>query len=167
MTASNPAVTAMSIANRRYPVAKVGDRFGDREVIAIVPREGRKRAFDERVRWRCVCGYEGETFTYNLRRFPPRCSHPEAIVVGTRVGDREVVAVIRERGRVQWRCVCGHTGETHLHAFRRMRPTCNHARLRIQVLDSCVCGHGRDDHRPRGGECLDDDCSCTAFRGAR
>lgn len=56
----------MHLARRRYPEAKVGDRFGPRQVTKLLPR-GHKGRSDERVRWRCECGATGESFVFNLR----------------------------------------------------------------------------------------------------
>lgn len=57
---------------RSYPEAKIGDRFGDRVVIKLLPRGYRSRS-DERVGWRCTCGVEGEAYVFNLRVNDNRC----------------------------------------------------------------------------------------------
>lgn len=101
---------------RKHPEAKVGDCFGDRTVTRLIPRgggSGRGRS-DERVVWRCVCGATGESYVFNMRGKPMRCTH----------GPRRGSAL-------------------------------------------CVCGEMLDDHRPGGGECLEDDCECTEFEAER
>lgn len=50
---------------RKHPKAKVGDRFGHRTIIAILPRD---RTSNERVLTRCRCGREAPAYVFNLRR---------------------------------------------------------------------------------------------------
>lgn len=59
---------------RRYPAAKVGDRFGPYRVTRTLPR-GHKGRSDERVRWRCTCGLRGESYVFNLRKAKPEGTH--------------------------------------------------------------------------------------------
>lgn len=49
---------------RKHPATKVGDRFGSREVVRLVPRD---RTSNERVGWVCDCGEEGIGYVFNLR----------------------------------------------------------------------------------------------------
>lgn len=65
----------------------VGDVIGDREVIAVGDRLG-KRA-DECVSWRCACGREGKSYAFNLRTGTGQCQHPEGKMCkcGHPVGD--------------------------------------------------------------------------------
>ena len=54
---------------RKYPVTAVGDAFGDRVVVAVLPRDP-----NERVRWRCRgCSVEGSDYVHNLRRRSGTC----------------------------------------------------------------------------------------------
>lgn len=58
---------------RVYPPMKVGDRFGDREVIELLPRgHGGRR--DQVVRWRCICGRTGVICEFNLRGQENTCA---------------------------------------------------------------------------------------------
>lgn len=107
------------MGERLYPIAQIGDVIGTRTIVALVPR-GRRGRSDERVRWQCSCGLEGESYMFNLREHNA-CHH-----VGGRVPS----------------------------------PASTRRTIQVQV---CHCGHSSDDHRPRGGECLDDDCDCVAF----
>lgn len=55
---------------RRYPLPKIGDRFGDYVISELLSATN-----NERVGWQCaVCGAKGIGYTFNLRR-NPRC-HP-------------------------------------------------------------------------------------------
>lgn len=54
----------MKLGLRHYPVVRVGDRFGERVVVQVLPRD---HTSNERVRWRCACGREGAGYTFNLR----------------------------------------------------------------------------------------------------
>lgn len=58
---------------RKFPVTKVGDKFGPYTVTALLPR-GYKGRSDERVEWRCECGRWGEAFVFNIRKIH-RCHH--------------------------------------------------------------------------------------------
>lgn len=66
-----PYVVGSTGAKRKHPLAKVGDVFGDFEVIEIAPRDA---SLNERVRVRCKCGHERLQYVFNLRR-QPTCSH--------------------------------------------------------------------------------------------
>lgn len=57
---------------RKYPPAKVGDKFGDRTVTQILPRDSTS---NERVEWRCQCGKWGQSYVFNLRAQKPVCTH--------------------------------------------------------------------------------------------
>lgn len=52
---------------RKYPPVVVGDRFGPREVVALLPRGD---AGNERVRVKCANGHESDAFVSNLRKHP-------------------------------------------------------------------------------------------------
>jgi hypothetical protein len=75
------------VAERKYPKAKVGDRFGPYTVTAILPR-GHKGRRDERVQWKCVCGRTGESWVFNLRNVKHECTHENAYGEPTRWGAR-------------------------------------------------------------------------------
>lgn len=59
---------------RKYDVLRVGDRRGNRVIIAVLPRGFHGRS-DERVAWACDCGRTGETFAFNFRLYPKACLH--------------------------------------------------------------------------------------------
>lgn len=83
-----------SRSNRSYPPIGIGEIFGDRTVIDLV--RSTARPSDERARWRCVCGLEGESFAFNLRKYPPRCGHRRLHITLLDV------------------CVCGEHRDDHL-----------------------------------------------------
>ena len=57
---------------RLHPSPKVGQRFGQRTVLELVPAFGMRA--DVRVRWRCTCGRTGIGFIWNLRK-SDHCRH--------------------------------------------------------------------------------------------
>ena len=62
---------------RKYPRAKIGDKFGQQRVVGLLPP---KRS-NERVRILCVpCGKERDAYVFNLRKGKscPRCRRPRA-----------------------------------------------------------------------------------------
>jgi hypothetical protein len=96
------AIVAMNGARRRYPEARVGDKFGDRKVINTLPRRADpSRRSDERVRWRCVCGKEGESYVFNLRANLPKCRHRSARFTPSL------------SPRADTDCICGHSHGDH------------------------------------------------------
>jgi hypothetical protein len=51
---------------RKYPYTRVGDHFGETQVVIALAR--RRYDSNERVRVRCEkCGHEKEAFVFNLR----------------------------------------------------------------------------------------------------
>lgn len=60
---------------RKYPVPKVGDRFGDWRVVAIAPKTGGRS--DMRLELKCSCGRRTITYEYNARKFTT-CWHGKA-----------------------------------------------------------------------------------------
>lgn len=60
---------------RKYPPAKVGDRYGDRKVTAIAQRDS---TCNERVEWQCKCGRWGKSYVFNLRKNPV-CKHGASV----------------------------------------------------------------------------------------
>lgn len=59
--------------SRKYPITKVGDFFGELEVVAVLPR--RASVSDDRVEVKCPAGHRRESFVYNLRKYQgcPQC----------------------------------------------------------------------------------------------
>ncbi len=63
--------------SRIYPKVRIGSRFGDRTVVEVGVPDPKRRS-DERVRWRCACGREGNGYVFNLRVYADRgagCRH--------------------------------------------------------------------------------------------
>jgi hypothetical protein len=97
---SSAAALKAHESKRCHPEAKAGDRFGDRTVVATMPRGHRGRS-DERVRWRCKCGTIGESYVFNLRGAANACRHePRG------KGARFTIAFHDA-------CTCGHSRADH------------------------------------------------------
>lgn len=60
------AARGTSFAIRKYPPAKVGDRFGDLRVEALVDRTNGRS--DERVSVACAFGHVRTVYVFNLRK---------------------------------------------------------------------------------------------------
>lgn len=58
--------------SREYSAVKVGDAFGTKTVVRLLPRD---HTSNERVAWVCTCGREGRSYVFNLRTaIPDGCS---------------------------------------------------------------------------------------------
>lgn len=67
------------MGERKFPPAKVGQRFGACTVVATMPRGHRGRS-DERVEVKCICGKRWQTYVFNLRNRKSGCRHASAEV---------------------------------------------------------------------------------------
>lgn len=57
---------------RKHHPSEVGDSFGGRVVIRLLPRD---RTSNERVAWKCKhCGDHGSGYVFNLRNAKPHCA---------------------------------------------------------------------------------------------
>lgn len=84
---------------RKHPPAKVGDMFGNREVIAVLPKDS---TCNERVRVRCPFGHERDAYVFNLRKHS-QCSHcrregkgPELTWFSPEFTADEIASLLRE-----------------------------------------------------------------------